>query len=94
MVNGEWLLSLITTMLSLLAPSFKPPTRGSVWFLLGVIAAVLQEKQHATCPSVEAVHKILLLMLPDISMIDQIRNTFQVMFGVIIIAVEYNIILE
>jgi hypothetical protein len=30
------------------------PTRGSVWFLLGVIAAVLQEKQCAMRPSVEA----------------------------------------
>ena len=45
-------------------------------------------------PSVEAVQKILLLMLPNIFIFDQIRNTFQVMFGVIIIAVEYNIILE
>jgi hypothetical protein len=64
----------ITTMLSLLAPSLFTPTRGSVWFLLGIIAAVLRGKQHAMRPSVEAVQKILLLMLLDISMIDQIRN--------------------
>ena len=63
----EWLngcLSLITTMLSLLAPSLSPLTRGSVWFLLGVIATVLRGEQYAMRPSVEAVRKVLLLMLP------------------------------
>ena len=48
------------------AVKFTTPTRGSVWFLLGVIATVLQRKQHAIHPSVEAVQKILLLMLPNI----------------------------
>ena len=45
------------------------PTRGSAWFLLGVIATVLQGEQYAMRPSVEAVQKILLLMLPDISIL-------------------------
>ena len=53
------------------------PTRGSVWFLLGVIATVLQGEQFAMRPSVEAVQKILLLMLLEISIFGQIRN-FQV----------------
>ena len=41
---------------------FITPTRGSVWFLLGVIATVLPRKQYAMRPSVEAVQKILLVV--------------------------------
>ena len=37
---------------------------------LGVIATILQQKQHAIRPFVEAVRKILLLMLLKISLLD------------------------
>ena len=57
MVNGEWLLSLNTTMLSLIAPSFSP-------LHVEVYGSCSGSSQHAMRPSVEAVQKILLLMLP------------------------------
>ena len=64
-MNGEWLLSLITTMLSLLAPSLSPlhvEVYGS--YSVSSRRSVLRRKQHAMRPSVEAVQKVLLLMLP------------------------------
>jgi len=75
MANGEWLLLIITTAESASA-EFITPTCGSVWFVIGVIVTVLQEKQHAMCPSIEVVLKNFFLMLPifHISIFDQICN--------------------